>query len=137
MGIAGKTSTMKGTILTVLVLLVASCQMKSTKHFLVETKTLTKDEPSGEDYFLGGGSNFIGGGYGGGQGGRGYGGGHQVGGSAGRPYGPAGGFSSGGNTNNINLSGLGGNGYGNGATIVGGANSAVGSNVGGSMNSIG
>merc|ERR1711942_13390 len=138
MGIAGITSTMKGTILTVLVLLVASCQMKSTKHFLVETKTLTKDEPSGEDYFLGGGSNFIGGGYGGGQGGRGYGGGHQVGGPAGGQHG---GFTSGGNTNNINLGGLGGNGYGNGAGIHGGihggAQSVSGSNVGGSMNSIG
>merc|ERR1711942_496481 len=133
MGIAGKTSTMKGTILTVLVLLVASCQMKSTKHFLVETKTLTKDEPSGEDYF--GGSNFIGGGYGGGQGGRGYGGGHQVGGPAGGQHG---GFASGGNTNNINLGGLGGNGYGNGgAKLYGGAQSVSGSNVGGSMNSIG
>merc|ERR1711862_537273 len=102
MGIAGKTSTMKGTILTVLVLLVASRQMKSTKRFLVETKTLTKDEPSGEDYYIrggsiggGGGGGAFGGSYGGGQGGRGYGGGHQVGGSAGRPYGPAGRFSGG------------------------------------------
>merc|ERR1711955_112318 len=55
MGIAGKT--MKGRILTVLALLVASCQMKSTKHFLVETKTQTKDdEPArkGDDYFFSG-----------------------------------------------------------------------------------
>merc|ERR1712240_783271 len=49
MGIAGKTSTMKGTILTVLALLVASCQMKPTKPFLVDTKTKTNDnEPTGE-----------------------------------------------------------------------------------------
>merc|ERR1711862_90263 len=74
MGIAGKTSTMKGTILTVLVLLVASRQMKSTKHFLVETKTLTKDEPSGEDYYIRGGS--IGGVYAGGQHGGGNAGGY-------------------------------------------------------------
>merc|ERR1712243_379231 len=55
MGIA--LPTMKGRILTVLALLVASCQMKSTKHFLVETKTQTKDdEPArkGEDYFFSG-----------------------------------------------------------------------------------
>merc|ERR1711875_18276 len=131
MGIAGKTSTMKGTILTVLVLLVASCQMKSTKHFLVETKTLTKDEPSGEDYYIRGGS--IGGGNAGGYGGF---GGHrnQIAGgaqSASGPYGvgPAGGN----NQNNIDLGGFGG-GYGN--TITGGAQSAVGSSVG-NMNSIG
>merc|ERR1712050_43344 len=52
MGIAGKTSTMNGTILTALALLVASCQMKPAKHFLVETKTKTDDEPArkGDDY---------------------------------------------------------------------------------------
>merc|ERR1711872_1123117 len=47
MGIAEKTSTMKGTILTALALLVASCQMKPTKHFLIETKTETG---KGKDY---------------------------------------------------------------------------------------
>merc|ERR1712142_420570 len=43
---------MKGTILTVLALLVASCQMKPAKHFLIETKTNTDDGPAGkgEDY---------------------------------------------------------------------------------------
>merc|ERR1712036_142933 len=47
MGIAEKTSTMKGTILTALALLVASCQMKPTKHFLIETETETG---KGKDY---------------------------------------------------------------------------------------
>merc|ERR1712240_830193 len=52
MGIVGKTSTMKGTILIALALLVASCQLKPAKHFLIETKTNTDDEPAGkgEDY---------------------------------------------------------------------------------------
>merc|ERR1711872_1216135 len=52
MGIAGKTSTMKGAILIALALLVASCQMKPAKHFLIETKTKTDDEPARkeEDY---------------------------------------------------------------------------------------
>merc|ERR1712142_42805 len=37
---------MKGTILIALALLVASCQMKPAKHFLIETKTKTDDEPA-------------------------------------------------------------------------------------------
>merc|ERR1712066_335161 len=49
---------MKGTILIALALLVASCQMKPAKHFLIETKTKTEhknvadDEPArkGDDY---------------------------------------------------------------------------------------
>merc|ERR1711862_729196 len=43
---------MKGTILIALALLVASCQMKPAKHFLIETKTKTDDEPArkGDDY---------------------------------------------------------------------------------------
>merc|ERR1712112_304413 len=43
---------MKGTILIALALLVASCQMKPAKHFLIETKTKTDDEPARkeEDY---------------------------------------------------------------------------------------
>merc|ERR1719481_1048200 len=149
---------MKRTTLTVLVLLVASCQMKSTKHFLVETKTKTiDDEPAGkgEDYFFsgsGGAGNLkIGGthgdtGFGGfqqyGGGGGGFsgsgglgnikvGGSHGDRGSGGVPRFGGGGFSGSGGAGNIKIGGRHGDNFNNhfgGTHIIGGAQYSTGDN---------